>query len=99
MYELGELHRCRGDLAAAEQSLASACGYGVDALPGLALLRLTKDRATDARAALDTALAEAAASRRMRRGCCRRWWRSRWHRAMLRLRPLRVIGFRASPND
>ena len=60
MYELGELHRCRGDLAAAEQSFASACGYGVDALPGLALLRLTKDRATDARAALDTALAEAA---------------------------------------
>jgi|tagenome__1003787_1003787.scaffolds.fasta_scaffold20978685_2 class 3 adenylate cyclase len=60
MYELGELHRCRGDLAAAEQSFASACEYGIDALPGLALLRLRQDRLEDARASLDAALGEAA---------------------------------------
>jgi class 3 adenylate cyclase len=60
MYELGELHRCRGDLAAAEQAFASACTYGIDALPGLALLRLRQDRLEDARASLDAALGEAA---------------------------------------
>jgi hypothetical protein len=49
-----------GDLAAAEQSFASACEYGIDALPGLALLRLRQDRLEDARASLDAALGEAA---------------------------------------
>jgi hypothetical protein len=49
-----------GDLAAAEQSFASACEYGIDALPGLALLRLRQDRLEDARASLDAALGVAA---------------------------------------
>src|SRR3954452_389840 len=44
MYELGELHRCRGDVTAAERSFASARVHGIDALPGLALLRLGQQK-------------------------------------------------------
>lgn len=59
MYELGELFRCRGDREAAERSFASARDHGIDALPGLALLRLSQGRLDDARAMLDAALGEA----------------------------------------
>ncbi|HWH34039.1 MAG TPA: response regulator transcription factor [Acidimicrobiales bacterium] len=56
-YQLGELHRLRGDLAAAEAAYACAHDLGHDAQPGLALLRLAQGRPAAAAAAVRTALA------------------------------------------
>jgi DNA-binding NarL/FixJ family response regulator len=44
MYRLGELHRCRGAPAAAEDAYRQAGGWGMDPQPGLALLRLAQGR-------------------------------------------------------
>jgi class 3 adenylate cyclase len=60
IYEIGELHRCRGDLAAAEQAFRRTRAQGCDALPGLALLRLGQGHADDARRLLEGGLDEAA---------------------------------------
>jgi ATP/maltotriose-dependent transcriptional regulator MalT len=57
-YRQGELHRLRGDLDAAEKAYAAASRYGLEPLPGLALLRLAQRRAEDAGSALRRALAE-----------------------------------------
>lgn len=59
-YRQGELHRLRGDLDAAEKAYAAASRYGLEPLPGLALLRLAQRRAEDASSALRRALAETA---------------------------------------
>lgn len=47
-YQLGELHRLRGDLADAEESYRKAHEAGRGYQPGLALLRLAQDRVEDA---------------------------------------------------
>lgn len=57
-YRQGELHRLRGDLDAAEKAYAAASRYGLEPLPGLALLRLAQRRADGAGSALRRALAE-----------------------------------------
>lgn len=55
-YQLGELHRLRGDLASAEEAYRRAHGSGRSPQPGLALLRLAQDRAEHAAAGIDRAL-------------------------------------------
>ena len=59
VYEIGELRRCRGDLAGAEQAFNRTREQGCDALPGLALLRLSQGRLDDARRLLESGLGEA----------------------------------------
>ena len=58
LYELGEVHRVRGDLDAAEQAYRRAGEWGHDPQPGLALVRLAQDRADAAAAAMRRLLAE-----------------------------------------
>jgi ATP/maltotriose-dependent transcriptional regulator MalT len=59
-YQQAELHRLRGDFAAAEGAYRDASRYGREPQPGLALLRLAQGEADAAAAALRRALAETA---------------------------------------
>ncbi|MEX0754900.1 MAG: LuxR C-terminal-related transcriptional regulator [Actinomycetota bacterium] len=56
-YEIGEIHRLRGDLAEANGAYARAHGLGRDPQPGLALLRLAEGRIQDAVTSVRAALA------------------------------------------
>jgi ATP/maltotriose-dependent transcriptional regulator MalT len=56
-YCLGELHRLRGDLDAADAAYRRAHGLGRDPLPGMALLCLPRGRRQVAASILDAALA------------------------------------------
>src|SRR5690606_962810 len=58
LYELGEVHRLRGETAAAEDAYRRARESGHEPQPGLALLRLAQGRPEAAAAALDRLLAE-----------------------------------------
>ena len=58
-YQLGELHRLRGELAQAEDVYRQAHAAGREPQPGLALLRLAEGRAEAAAAAIESALATA----------------------------------------
>lgn len=58
-YQLAELHRLRGDVAAATGAYQTASRYGWDVQPGFALLRLTQGKTDAAVAAIGRALAEA----------------------------------------
>ena len=51
-YEIGEVHRLRGDLRAAEDAYRDASRYGLEPQPGLALLRLKQGRPRLAAAAI-----------------------------------------------
>ncbi len=55
-YELGELYRLRGELAAADEAYRQAHAAGRDPQPGLALLRLAEGAADTAAAAIAAAL-------------------------------------------
>jgi ATP/maltotriose-dependent transcriptional regulator MalT len=57
-YRQGELHRLRGDLAAAEKAFRAASRHGFEPQPGLSLLRLAAGRAGAAAAAIRRSLAE-----------------------------------------
>jgi DNA-binding CsgD family transcriptional regulator len=57
-YGLGELHRLRGDVPAAEAAYSRASKHGRTPYPGLALLRLATGHGEAARAAIERALAE-----------------------------------------
>ncbi|WP_100447980.1 LuxR C-terminal-related transcriptional regulator [Glycomyces xiaoerkulensis] len=59
-YRLGEIHRLRGELDAAEASYRRAHRAGRDPLPGLALVHLDRGRCHVAASVLDAALATAA---------------------------------------
>ena len=59
-YELGELYRLRGDLAAAEMAYKRAHELGRSPQPGLALIQLSQGRIEAAAAGIDAALAGAA---------------------------------------
>ena len=59
LYQQGELHRLRGDFAAAEHDYRQASQYGRQPQPGLALLRLAQGQIEAAEAALRRALEEA----------------------------------------
>ena len=61
-YQLGELHRLRGDLPEAEVAYRQAHASGRDPQPGLALLRLAEGRTGAAATAIEAAL-DAAADR------------------------------------
>lgn len=58
-YELGELHRLRGDVDRAEEAYRAAHASGRDPQPGLALLRLADGRVDAARASIESALEQA----------------------------------------
>jgi DNA-binding CsgD family transcriptional regulator len=57
-YELGELHRLRGDFESAEAAYTEAHRHGLDPQPGLALLRLAQGDGDAALAAVCRALDE-----------------------------------------
>jgi DNA-binding CsgD family transcriptional regulator len=59
-YRQGELHRVRGELAAAERAYREASRRGREPQPGLALLRLAQGRTDAATAAIRRVLAETA---------------------------------------
>ena len=58
LYQQGEVHRLRGEYAAAEDAYRAASDAGVQPQPGLALLRLAQGEADAAAASLRRALAE-----------------------------------------
>jgi DNA-binding CsgD family transcriptional regulator len=60
LYRQGELHRLRGDLAAAEEAYREASSHGREPQPGLALLRLAQGRPDAAAAAIRRVVDEAA---------------------------------------
>ena len=51
-YQEGEIHRLRGDFAAAEEAYRRASGFGAEPQPGFALLRLAQGRSDDAAGAI-----------------------------------------------
>jgi class 3 adenylate cyclase len=55
-YQIGEIHRRRGDFAAAEDAYRKAHELGREPQPGLALLRLAEGRTSDAVAGLNRSL-------------------------------------------
>jgi DNA-binding CsgD family transcriptional regulator len=57
-YRQGELHRLRGDVAAAEKAYRAASRYGLEPQPGLSLLRLAEGRGDAAAAAIRRVLGE-----------------------------------------
>ena len=57
-YQLGEVHRLRGEFAEADEAYRRAAQYGWDTQPGLALLRLAQGRADAADAGIRRALNE-----------------------------------------
>ena len=59
-YQLGEVHRLRGDLDAADASFRSASTLGFDPQPGLALMRMRQGNLRSAGASIRRALAAAA---------------------------------------
>jgi DNA-binding NarL/FixJ family response regulator len=59
-YRQGEVHRLRGDFAAAESAYRSASQFGREPQPGLALLRLAQGNRDAAAAAIRRALSETA---------------------------------------
>ena len=59
LYRQGELHRLRGEFAAAEQAYREASRHGAEPQPGLALLRLVQSRGEAAVAAISRAVGEA----------------------------------------
>jgi DNA-binding CsgD family transcriptional regulator len=59
LYRLAELHRLRGEIAAAEEAYCEASARGFDPQPGLALLRLSEGRTETAAASIRRALAAA----------------------------------------
>lgn len=65
-YEQAELHRLRGELAAAEEAYGRAGQVGHETQPGLALLRLAQGRPEAARAGVRRALEEQRAHDRPR---------------------------------
>jgi DNA-binding CsgD family transcriptional regulator len=56
LYQQGEIHRLRGNFAAAEDAYLQASKLGYEPQPGLALLRMSQDRLDVARAAISRAL-------------------------------------------
>jgi DNA-binding CsgD family transcriptional regulator len=58
LYQQGEVHRLRGEHAAAEEAYRAASSAGREPLPGLALLRLQQGEADSAAASLRRSLAE-----------------------------------------
>jgi DNA-binding NarL/FixJ family response regulator len=58
-YQCGEVHRLRGEHAAAEEAYREASGHGWEPQPGLALLRLAQGKGRAAEAAIRRLISEA----------------------------------------
>ena len=58
LYRAGEVHRLRGEFAAAEEAFRTASRYGCEPQPGLALLRLAEGKAWEAAAAIRRVVGE-----------------------------------------
>jgi len=69
-YHLGEVHRLRGNLAAAEAAFKQAHEFGRDPQPGFALLRLGQGRTEAAAASIQAALTAATRDRLARARLC-----------------------------
>lgn len=69
-YQIGEIHRLRGDHAGAEDAYRRAHELGRDPQPGLALLRLAQGRIDTASASIQAALAAATVDRLARARLC-----------------------------
>jgi ATP/maltotriose-dependent transcriptional regulator MalT len=59
LYRAGEIHRLRGELAAAEKVYRAASKLGHEPQPGLALLRLSEGKGNEAAAAIRRVIGEA----------------------------------------
>ncbi|HCT79037.1 MAG TPA: helix-turn-helix transcriptional regulator [Micromonosporaceae bacterium] len=57
-YQLGEVHRLRGEMSEADEAYRTASRYGSDTQPGLSLLRLAQGKTEAAVAAIGRALSE-----------------------------------------
>jgi DNA-binding NarL/FixJ family response regulator len=64
LYQLGEVHRLRGELAEAEELYQQASRVGRDPQPGLALLRLARGQVESARTAIARAMDDPGQRRR-----------------------------------
>lgn len=60
LYRVGEVHRLRGEFAAAEEAFRAASRCGCEPQPGLALLRLAEGKAWEAAGAIRRVVGEAA---------------------------------------
>ena len=103
LYRAGEIHRLRGEFAAAEERFSGGePSPGYEPQPGLALLRLAEGKAEDA-AAYDPPRRWARRRSRSRaRGCCPPTWRSCSPSATLeqaRVAPRRAGGGRRAPGQ
>jgi DNA-binding CsgD family transcriptional regulator len=66
LYQVGELHRLRGEFADAERAFLAASRWMPEPQPGLALLRLAQGRVDAARAAIEHTLGEVAVPAKVR---------------------------------
>ena len=96
-YRQGEIHRLRGELAAAEEAYREASRHGWEPQPGLALLRLAQGRAGAAAAAIRRITTETAEPAASGRACCPRASRSCWRSASRARRGPRVRNSSRSP--
>ncbi|MGH2355777.1 MAG: LuxR C-terminal-related transcriptional regulator, partial [Chloroflexota bacterium] len=69
-YQLGEVHRLRGNLAAAEEAFKQAHRFGRDPQPGFALLRLGQGRTEAAAVSIKAAMTAASRDRLARARLC-----------------------------
>ena len=96
LYQQAEVHRLRGEFAAAEEAYRSASQWGLEPQPGLALLRLAQGR-TDAAAAAIRRAVGATATGCSARSCCPPTSRSCWPWATSRKRAAPAASWRRSP--
>ena len=97
LYRQGELHRLRGEFAAAEEAYREASRCGREPQPGLALLRLAQGDGDAAAAAIRRALRRDRRAGRRARGCCPPTSRSCWPSASSSRRAAPAASSRRSP--
>ena len=97
LYQQAEVHRLRGEFAAAEEAYRSASQGGWEPQPGLALLRLAQGRADAAAAAIRRALGETRDRLQRTRAAARLHRDHAWPPATSRTRATPAASWRRSP--